>query len=133
APGSVGGAARGSRRDRSTPAPSSALEAWCARLGRGTDASGPVTRPAQAVLLRGLARHRGAGPVGEVAAHRGPDGAHGERPRRGDVRRERVRRGADLAGVYEPIAEADPGGLVPGEPPSRVQEIQRVLLAADAR
>src|SRR5262249_17810426 len=131
-PRSSGGAARGSPRDRSIPAPSSALEAWRATLGRGADAFGPVARPAQAVLLRGLARPCGPGTGGAAPGHGGRGGAPGGRPRRGGAGRGRRRRGAAPAGPHEPVAEADPGGLVPGEPPSRVQEIQRVLLADDA-
>ena len=67
--------------------------------------------------------------LGEVAAHGLADREHGQRGRRRDLRRERVRGAAQLVGRDEAVGETDAQRLLAAHVGGGVHELERALLA----
>ena len=71
--------------------------------------------------------------MGQPGAHGLADGLNGERCGDGDFGGKTVSRHPHLPFFDHPVAEADPGGLLPGNASTGEEELECTLLADDGR
>ena len=104
-----------------------------AAFRRGAHALGEVGRVAQPGLLRVLVLHGQPGLLHQAAAQRGPDGADGQRPRRGQLVRvgDGLRQQVVLVG--QAVTQAERQRLLAADAPPGEQQVRRRLAADDGR
>ena len=101
----------------------------CGAAAGGTYSLAEVRRLAQAQLLGVLVLHGQLGLLHQAAAQGGPDGAHRQRPRGGQLSGVVERVGQQVVGLAQPVAQTERLGLLASDAPTGEQQVGRGLPA----